>query len=220
MRRLAEGVWQLPGWFHLVNCYLVRTEEGDVLIDGGTRWATRRVLHALSDTRLSLVALTHVHPDHQGAVAAVCRRHGVPLACHEDDADVMEGKAPMRPDNWLVRAGHPLMSGPPHPVARRLRDGDAVGEWRVVHTPGHTAGHVVYFRDRDRVAIAGDVVRNSFLPWGTPAQPPRLFSADAGRNRRSVRTLLDLRPSLICFGHGAPLADLTRLERLAARLGV
>src|SRR5262245_50317526 len=162
MRELADGVWQLPGVFNLVNSYLVRTEEGDVLIDGCTRWATGRILRALRDIRLSLVALTHVHPDHQGAVAAVCQRFGVPLACHEADADVMEGARPMQPHNWIVRVGHRLLSGPAHPVARRLRDGDEVGEWRVVHTPGHTMGHVVYLRERDRVVIAGDVVRNSF----------------------------------------------------------
>jgi hypothetical protein len=48
MRELVEGVWQLPGRIpHLINTYLIRTTEGDVLIDAGTRWATGYILRAL-----------------------------------------------------------------------------------------------------------------------------------------------------------------------------
>jgi glyoxylase-like metal-dependent hydrolase (beta-lactamase superfamily II) len=214
VRELTEGVWQLPALVpNLINCYLVRTTEGDVLIDAGTRWGASRLLRALADRPPALLALTHVHPDHQGAAAEVCRRFEVPLACHEADADAMEGRRPMQPANLVVRLGTRLWSGPPYPVARRLRDGDRIGEWRVVHAPGHTMGHVIYFRDQDRVAIAGDVVRHSFLRVGKWIEPPRMFCADAELNRQSIRKLIELHPSLVCFGHGPP-------ARLAAVLEV
>jgi glyoxylase-like metal-dependent hydrolase (beta-lactamase superfamily II) len=221
MRELAEGVWQLSGLVpHLINAYLVRTADGDVLIDAGTRWVAGRLLRQLRGRRLAGVALTHVHPDHQGAVAEVCRRFRVPLACHEADADVMEGKSPMRPTTALVRAFGPWLAGAPYPVTRRLKDGDLLGEWRVVHAPGHTPGHVVYHRQRDGVAIAGDLMRNTLLPFGLdrPREPPWFFSVDVDLNRRSIRTLLALRPTLVCFGHGPPSRDLAALERLAAGL--
>src|SRR5262245_61371733 len=104
MRELADGVWQLAALVpNVINTFLVSTPEGVGLIDAGTRWATGRILRELRGRRLAMVALTHVHPDHQGAVAEVCRRFKVPLACHEADADVMEGKRRMEPPTVLVR---------------------------------------------------------------------------------------------------------------------
>lgn len=221
MRELTDGVWQLPALIpNLINQYLIATPEGDVLIDAGTRWARRRILKALAGRKLALVALTHAHPDHQGAAAAVCQAFGVPLACHEADADVIEGKAPMQPRGLIVGLGERLWAGPPHPVARRLREGDHIGEWQVIHTPGHTLGHVVFFRERDRVAIAGDLVRNASLRTDTASfrEPPRFFCADADLNRLSIRKLVELAPRLLCFGHGPPTRQADACE-LLGRVG-
>src|SRR5439155_12185229 len=161
---------------HAINQYLVE----DVLIDTGTRWAGRRLLRTLRRRPPSLVALTHCHPDHCGSAALVCRTLRVPLACHEADAPVMEGREPMLPRLPLGHLFGPLMDGGPYPVGRVLRDGDEVAGFRVVHTPGHTMGHVVYFRESDRVAVAGDVLANMHLLRRRPElrEPPRIFSTD------------------------------------------
>ncbi len=217
MKKIAEGVWQLAGSPRdLFNVYLA----GQTLIDAGTRWARWRILRQLRGRTLKLVALTHCHPDHQGAARAVCTRFGVPLACHEADVPAMEGRTPMAPGNWLMRLGEVFWSGPPHRVGRVLRDGDEVDGFRVVHAPGHTPGHVIYFREADRVAIAGDVLANIHFLNGRPGlrAPPPFFCSDPLQNRRSILTLWELRPSLVCFGHGPPLRDLAQLERYAARL--
>jgi glyoxylase-like metal-dependent hydrolase (beta-lactamase superfamily II) len=110
------------------------------------------------------------------------------------------------------------MAGPPHPVGRRLRDGDTIGEWQVIHTPGHTPGHVVYFRPSDRVAIAGDLVRNARLRsgYGTMSEPPSFFSVNADLNRQSIRKLVEWRATYLCFGHGPPTSDAEALARLPA----
>jgi glyoxylase-like metal-dependent hydrolase (beta-lactamase superfamily II) len=218
MTEVAPGVWQLDGFPpHILNVYLV----GDVLIDAATRWARRRILRQLRGRAVSLVALTHCHPDHQGTAHLVCERFGVPLACHEADADVMEGQAPMAPANLIVRLGHRVLSGPPHPVAHRLRDGDRVAGFRVVHAPGHTPGHVMYHRADDGVVLAGDVLTSMYLPFGLGLrEPPTFFSTDPEQNRRSVRRLLELRPRVACFGHGPPLRNLAPLEALVRSWGV
>src|SRR5207244_7407492 len=94
----------------------------------------------------------------------VCRQFKIPLACHELDVPAMEGRTPMAPGNWILRLGMQVWAGPPAPVTRVLHDGDEVAGFRVVPTPGHTPGHVVFFREADRVAVAGDVLANvSFL---------------------------------------------------------
>jgi glyoxylase-like metal-dependent hydrolase (beta-lactamase superfamily II) len=222
MRELAPGVWQLAGLIpHIINTYLIADPAGDVLVDAGTRWATGLILRELRRRRMARVVLTHCHPDHQGAAAEVCRRFGVPLACHEADADVMEGKAPMVPRNWIVGLSNRVFSGPPYPVAQRWRGGETVAGFRVVPTPGHTPGHVALFREGDGVCLVGDVLRNLSYAWPVPRllEPPHFFSVDPLLNRESIRTVRELRPRLLCFGHGPPLGDMGVLERYAARLG-
>jgi glyoxylase-like metal-dependent hydrolase (beta-lactamase superfamily II) len=218
MQQIADGLWQLAGWPQdMINIYLM----GDVLVDAGTRWARRRILRQIEGRPLSMLALTHCHPDHQGAAKYLRERLGIPLACPEADVPAMEGRAPMVPGSRLLRFISRFLAGPACPVDRVLRDGDEVAGFRVVHTPGHTPGHVVYFRESDRVAVAGDVLANiHFITWKPGLrQPPRPFSADAALNRQSIRKLAALRPSVTCFGHGPPLRDPEALEKFAARLG-
>lgn len=216
MHKIAKGVWQLSGFpRHMVNIYLVE----DVLIDAGTRWARGRILSQVRGWPVRMVALTHCHPDHQGAAKVVCETLHAPLACHEADAPIMEGKAPMQPDNRLLRLGVRLWAGPPHPVAKVLREDDEVAGFRVVHAPGHTYGHIIFFRESDRVAIAGDVLANMHFVTGKPGlrQPPPFFCVDPAQNRRSIQTLIDLDPAVVCFGHGPPLFDVAQLQRFEQR---
>jgi hydroxyacylglutathione hydrolase len=217
MRQIVDGVWQLDGFLGTVlNVYLV----GDVLVDAATRWDVPRVFRQLRDKPVRMLTLTHCHPDHQGTAALVCRRLGIPLACHEADVPFAEGKRPMVPDNWQLRLGCRWWAGPPHPVGRVLREGDQLGNFRVVHAPGHTPGHIILFRDADRVAVAGDLLANMNFLTGRPGlrEPPWFFSVDPAENRRSVRLLASLRPRVTCFGHGPPLRDLRLLEKCAADL--
>jgi hydroxyacylglutathione hydrolase len=216
MQQVAKNVWMLSGFLpRLFNAYLVE----DVLIDALTRWGAPHLFRQLHGRPVSLVALTHCHPDHQGAARVVCEQFGVPLACHEADVDVMEGRRPMLPDNRIIRWLDRMLSGPTRKVDRVLQDGDMVGGFRVVHTPGHTPGHVIFFRPTDRVAIVGDLLHNASLPTGRVGlhETPALFSADPVQNQQSVRLLLALRPSLVCFSHGPPLRRLEVLEQFVAR---
>jgi hydroxyacylglutathione hydrolase len=214
VKSLAPGVWrlkQLPA--PSVNVYLVE----DVLVDAGTRWDRRRIFSEIEGHELSLLALTHVHPDHQGVAKDVCEARGIPLACHADDVDAMEGRRPVQeaaPNNPFNRLIKRIWQGPPHRVDRVLSEGDEVAGFRVVHAPGHARGEVIFFRDSDRVAICGDVVRNMSYATGRPmlAEPPDIFTTDPAENRRSIRKLADLDPSLILPGHGPALSDMGKFR--------
>ena len=220
MKNLAPGVWrlkQIPA--PSVNVYLAE----DVLIDAGTRWDRRRIFSQIEGSELSLLALTHVHPDHQGVAKDVCEARGIPLACHADDVEAMEGRRPIQeaaPDHPVNRVIKRIWQGPPHKVDRVLNEGDEVAGFRVVHAPGHARGEVIFFRDSDRVAICGDVVRNMSYATGRPmlAEPPDIFTADPAENRRSIRKLADLKPSLILPGHGPALTDIAKFERFVASI--
>lgn len=219
MRQLADGLWQLKGFPpHAINVYLA----GDVLFDAGTRRAGKRILGQVQGRRLIGHALTHAHADHQGSSHLVCTTLGLPLWCGENDADAMEqgtilAGMPRHPANRLAAR---FWTGPPHPVARRLRDDDEVGGFTVIETPGHSPGHVAYWRASDRVLIAGDVLNNMDVDTGIRGlrEPKRRFTTDPERNRASIRTLAALQPELVVFGHGPPLRDPERLSAFAAAL--
>jgi glyoxylase-like metal-dependent hydrolase (beta-lactamase superfamily II) len=218
MRQLAPGIWRLDEFPRpLINVYLAE----DVLIDAGRRWDARRILRQLEDRELSLLALTHVHPDHQGCARLVCEERGIPLACHEADVDAMEGRRPVSATSHpLAKTFARIWQGPPHEVDRVLREGDEVAGFRVVHAPGHAPGEVIYFRDSDRVAICGDVIKNiSYLTLRTRlSEPPADLTPDPAENRRSIRKLAELEPSLILPGHGPEVADMAAFERFVASL--
>jgi hydroxyacylglutathione hydrolase len=220
LKYLAQGVWrlkELPA--PTINCYLAE----DVLIDAGRTWDRRRILAELEGREISMVALTHVHPDHQGSAKAVCEARGVPLACHADDVEAMEGKRPIQeaaPENPVNRVVRALWEGPPYKVERVLQEGDEVAGFRVVHAPGHSRGEVIFFRDEDRVAICGDVIRNMSYATGLPGikEPPPIFTYDMEENRRSIRKLAALEPSLILPGHGPAVTDMGAFERFVSDL--
>ena len=220
MKRLAPGVWrlkELPGAW--INVYLAE----DVLIDAGRRWDRRRIFAELDGVEISLLALTHVHPDHQGVAKDVCEARGVPLACHADDVDAMEGRRSVGSGAALIpKIYDKIWTGPPHKVDRVLKEGDEVAGFRVVHAPGHAPGEVIFFRDSDRVAICGDVVRNMSFLTGLPGirQPPDEMTYDPPENRRSIHKLATLEPSLILPGHGPAITDMAAFGRFVAALPV
>ena len=218
MRQLTPRLWQISGFPpNVINMYLISDGEEYVLVDAGTRYIERRLLHELTSffaaperagARLTAHALTHAHPDHQGASKVVCERFGAPLWCGEADAEKMERGVANSPDmqgllGFLGRA----WAGPAYPVARRLCEGDLVAGFRVIETPGHTPGHVAFWREEDGSLILGDVLNGMNLLTGLPGlnEPPAAFTADVERNRRSILAMAALKPALVCFGHGAPL---------------
>ena len=183
MKYLAPGVWRLKEFpAPSINVYLAE----DVLIDAGRRWDRRRIFAELEGREISMLALTHAHPDHQGVAKDVCEARGVPLACHADDVEAMEGARPMQeaaaanPVNRVIRA---IWQGPPYKVDRVLQEGDEVAGFRVVHAPGHARGEVIFFRESDRVAICGDVIRNMSYATALPGikEPPDDLHLRPGR---------------------------------------
>jgi hydroxyacylglutathione hydrolase len=224
MKQVAEGVWRLSEFppRPVINVYLA----GDVLVDAGRRWDTARIRKQTAGRDLSLLALTHVHPDHQGAAKTICTERDIPLACHVADVDAMEGRRPVQEGgagdfrNSLIKR---FWEGPPYEVSRPFEEGDEViPGFETIHAPGHQRGEVIFWRESDRVAICGDVVRNmSYLTTlAGVREPPDIFTLDVAENRRSIRKLADLKPEVTLPGHGPEIRGHQEIEELARRVGV
>jgi glyoxylase-like metal-dependent hydrolase (beta-lactamase superfamily II) len=220
VKQLAAGVWQLSGLQpNAINVYLVE----DVLIDAATRRAPKRILGQLKGRKVSAHALTHAHPDHQGASSAVCDALGIPYWVGEKDVPLAEDLDQMR----ASQTPHPLnrmimryWCGPARKVDRPLREGDEVAGFQVLDVPGHSPGHIAYWRESDRVLILGDVLNNMDVLTGIPGlhEPKGYLSPDPATNRDSARRLAALEPKLTLFGHGAPLRDTSKLVDFVAKL--
>jgi len=220
VRELAPGVSQLSGRpRNGINVYLIE----DVLIDAATRRAPKRILGQLQGRKVSAHALTHAHPDHQGASTAVCDALGIPYWVGATDVPLAEDLENMR----ASQTPHPLnrlimrfWCGPARKVDRPLREGDEVAGFQVLDVPGHSPGHIAYWRESDGVLILGDVLNNMDVITARSGltEPKPYFTHDPAQNRESARKLGALEPKLVLFGHGAPLTDTRKFVDFVERL--
>jgi glyoxylase-like metal-dependent hydrolase (beta-lactamase superfamily II) len=215
MEELAPGLQVVPGrpaW--AVNVYVA----GGVLIDAATPFARRRILRGLRGVRPHAHAITHAHVDHYGSSHALCTALGIPFWVPAGDARfVAERTSP--PEHGLagvIAARLPMPA--PHPIDRELHEGNEVGGFTVLETPGHSPGHVSYWREADRVLIVGDTLFGQDMRGRPGLTEPPAFIGDRTRNRASIRRLAALEPALAVFGHGPPLRDPAALAAFAAAL--
>lgn len=221
MIQIAKDVFQIPVTpRQLVNTYLI----GSTLIDAGVKFSGQTILRQLGNHKLTTHALTHAHPDHQGASAELCKKLGIPFWVGAKDKSAAEsglvvGAMP-NPKHPVAIFEQNFMAGPGHPVDRVLQEGDRVEDFIVIETPGHSAGHVCFWRERDGVLIAGDVLRNIDFFTTLPglAEPPAVFTAIVKMNRKSIRKIAALKPQVICFGHGPAIRSAERIQEFASRL--
>lgn len=140
------------------NCtvfWCEKTRQAAVVDPGGDIDRIERVL-AAENLTLALILVTHGHIDHAGAVAALAAKTGVPVeGPHEEDRFWIDGMA-----QQSRMFGFPDVAG--FTPDRWLQDGDTVRfgevELEVLHCPGHTPGHVVFFHRPSGLAQVGDVL--------------------------------------------------------------
>ncbi|NNC93548.1 MAG: MBL fold metallo-hydrolase [Acidimicrobiia bacterium] len=225
MHKVDDGVHRLGSHHH--NFYVVVEGGKATVVDSGARKDHSQLLSGLASLGLGLddvevVLITHAHTDHMGS-AAQAARAGTPVKGHEAEIPVLRGDRPItqvktsqlplwKPGVWsflfvMIRAG--ATAAPPIAGVESVVDGetlDVPGRPRVVHTPGHTAGHAAYYLVDQRVLFSGDgLVTQS--PIGG-AKGPRLmdgmFHADVAQARASLSMIAILDTRLVLPGHGDP----------------
>ncbi|MDQ1096753.1 MULTISPECIES: MBL fold metallo-hydrolase [Chryseobacterium] len=213
MQKITEDVFHIPLMpRNGINCYII---EG-VLIDSGIKNSHHRIIRALKEIPVGSHALTHAHPDHQGCSDVICTEFRIPLYCHEKEVSRAEsGLATVdypSKRNIIARFQQKYWAGKGHPVTRTLRENDVLGNFTVIETPGHSSGHISFFRERDGILIIGDAATNmNLLTTCTGLHlPPGIFTSDGQANIHSLKKLKHLNPRIICFGHGPVLHNRNR----------
>jgi glyoxylase-like metal-dependent hydrolase (beta-lactamase superfamily II) len=203
-----------------VNAFLIAEEDGLTLVDSGLNSSEKKIRGALAEiqrpvTDLRNILITHHHADHVGSLASLKAESGARAYVHPLDAPIVAGEKPRPPANrasvmgrvlgpliMRMRANNPA----PATADSAVNDGDEVpvaGGVKVVHTPGHTAGHVSYLvPGHGGILFAGDAAGHMF---GRLGKPIGMFTEDWDAAKASIRKLAELEFDTACFGHGGVL---------------
>nr|WP_317039081.1 MBL fold metallo-hydrolase [Flavobacterium sp. Root935] len=164
MKNIAKDVYQIPLFpRNAINCYLIE----DVLIDAGIRTSANKIIKALKDKSVTKHVLTHAHADHQGSSKVICETLNIPLLCSEPEKAFAENGNVIteypNPNHIISKFQKNFWAGKGHPVSGTLKEGDQIGGFTVIETPGHSRGHLSFFREKDGILIVGDVMTNMNL---------------------------------------------------------
>ena len=240
--RIAPDVGWQPISF--VNAYFVGHPGGPwILVDAGLPGRAAQIFDAAearfgAGSRPEAIYLTHGHYDHAGSALKLAERWDVPIFAHRMELPYLTGRSDYPPPDPTIGGAVAFLSRfMPHRErdlggrVRELPAGELEGlpDWTWIATPGHSPGHVSFFREADRVLLAGDAFATMNMDsWiGLISGKKELarggapFNIDWDATLESVNKLADLRPNVIGCGHGIPMGDAAlpeRLKRFADRL--
>jgi glyoxylase-like metal-dependent hydrolase (beta-lactamase superfamily II) len=238
---VADGVVRLGT--ELVNWYLLEDGGRVTVVDAGMpkfRPQLERGLALLGRTTgdVEAVILTHAHSDHVGLAEPLRTELNVPVYVHEDDENLAttrkafgKTEGSMLPylrhgSAWRLLA-HLGTAGVPKKIGAvtTFGDGDALdvpGKPRVVHTPGHTSGHVCFWLESRGALLAGDLLctRNPLTGARGPQMMPTAFNLSNASILDSLTKIEQLDAKAIVVGHGDPWTNgASEAVRLARETG-
>ncbi len=208
-----------------------------VLVDAGMPDSENLVLKGIKkrfgpDAELKAIILTHGHFDHVGALEGLLAKWDVPIYSHKLEEPYLTGQTDYPPPNsdvpGLVAKMSPRFPRQSIDISKQLQllpdDGSipVLPDWKFIHTPGHTPGHISLYREKDEALIAGDafvtVEQESLYEVLTQKQefhgPPAYFTMDWPAASSSVKKLAELKPKVAITGHGFPMTGLELVDNL------
>lgn len=217
MKQIITGLWEIDEIGDFVHCYIWEWQDGLTLIDAGMPNHVHAILDAITSKGWALhnirrIIITHGDTDHVGGTAKLKKATGAVVGCHTVDKVLLEHPSKRTPAAWWLRPIFAAMRVLPQyntlPVVpdELYVDGQMLPEgFIVVHTPGHTPGHISLIHRDKRLLIAGDALNNR---GGTLQMPPSLFTPDMKNAERSVWKLAKKYGDdfdVAVFGHGPPI---------------
>jgi glyoxylase-like metal-dependent hydrolase (beta-lactamase superfamily II) len=235
MPEIAPGVALISTL--IANCYLVSDHDAWVVVDACTP-GHENLIRRVAERRFGrgskprAILLTHGHFDHAGSAGPLADAWNVPIYAPSQEIPFLTGRLKYPPFDFSspgfftrIARFFPTTTVNLGPRVIPFEPASLLPGWEIIETPGHTPGHVSFFRRSDGILLAGDALTTMDLDsfFGTVARrkkvcrPPTPATSDWESARRSVLLLSKLRPSVIAAGHGMPMNGAAgELSRLAA----
>lgn len=223
MKEIVADLWEIDEIGDRVHAYLWRRSDGLTLIDTGFPGDGPTILAALQRAgfdpqQVDRILITHADIDHLGSLRFLAQRLPVTVVCHSVERGWMEfprrrttaptlAGALMRPIYALVTL-LPAYKMEGVVPGELVVDGQELPEgFTVIHTPGHTPGHISFLHRERRLLIVGDALAN----WGGKLGGPAvLFTPDAENAQRTIWKLAKRygkEYDTVVFGHGPPILE-------------
>jgi glyoxylase-like metal-dependent hydrolase (beta-lactamase superfamily II) len=215
MKKITSHLYQIN--LGAVNAFLIE-DQGLTLVDTGYKGSDEKIFKAIrkggkDPEKIKRIILTHSHPDHAGSVASLKSKLQVPVFAHTADAQLVEqgiaGRLPHVISPGLVNklvfrffiqnVGNHIQATE---VAEKLQDKDEIsvaGGIQVIHTPGHSAGHIGLLLKEDGILIAGDICANMMGLGLSTVYENRILGI------KSILKAAAYDFDKAVFGHGKPL---------------
>jgi hydroxyacylglutathione hydrolase len=211
---ITQGIYQIPS-MGFSNAYLAQiSPKNMLLIDTGTSSRGSKVLEYLSKTGqspnvISEIILTHADSDHSGSAANLRRVTHAKLAVGEHDSPRVSGEVKKIKEtsgfaNVVLSLFLPFMKVERVKPDVILKDGDMVGPYSIIHTPGHTDGSICVYRPGEALFV-GDTLRTTGP--GEIKLPGGFMNRNSTELKKSVERISKLEFSALLPGHGKPITE-------------
>ncbi len=221
---IISGIHELRG--RIVNCYLIVNNDEIILIDTGLPGNSSKITKYLENTLkrspqdINTIVITHNHFDHVGSLSKIKEITGAKVAIHPADADFIRGKGNHVGGafaNAMIKLLKIIYQSKPVEPEILLSEGDLIGDYQVIHTPGHSPGSICLYNPKNKAIFVGD---NLQYTKGKLQSPGEKLILEPAKYEESIKRLLDYDIEVILTGHTAPVTSDARhlLEDFVNRL--
>jgi len=178
------------------------------LIDTGMPKNDKKILEYISNlgfstNNLKKIIITHYHPDHIGSLFEVWSKTNATIYVHENDADYILGRKKIPfPKGFMglfYRLLSPFMKLKFVNEVKKINEGDVIENLKVIHTPGHTGGHICLYNPREKILFSADMFK---VEKGKIVPISKSFVEDEDELKKSLHKISKLNFNIICPGHG------------------
>jgi glyoxylase-like metal-dependent hydrolase (beta-lactamase superfamily II) len=231
--QIAKNIYRLPTLGSFINSYaFINVDSSVTLVDCGLDGSSKKLIKDLArigkhPKDVANIVLTHAHDDHVGGAAKMIKDCDVKnVMMHEKDSYFPPmGKTPSRDTSHLsgkLMKVLPDRGYEPFEVTKKLKDGeiiDTAGGLKVIHTPGHTDGHISLLHLESETLITGDSIFNmtSRMTWALSG-----FCVNYKQSQDTAMKFLDLDFKNACFTHGPEIRDLgkSKIKQFLSKKGL
>jgi len=210
-------------------CHLLEDGDASAMIDTGLAGESLLIRRLIGKLRLKpnsikAIFLTHGHLDHAGNLAWLREWTGAKALAHEEESRHVAGTYPYADvARWCGRleaAGRFLFRYRASMIDGYLTDGQELAIWgglRVIHLPGHTAGHCGFYSAKHDLLFSGDMFASYFF---NVHKPPAILNSVPEFFSESVAQIRRLNPRWIIPGHYDYLDGALHRRRFAKLYGI